>query len=185
MTTHKTALYAAEAAARVHCADDFPTTYTALAEAIVTAYLAALGAEPVAWMVEIDGFIGFAATHHRALELFYGADPKVISPLYASPVVPGYVLVPEEPWGYALESSDGFREVYSAKDTAARRAEHGDTIITLYASVEPSSKASGGIRICPERDGQCPHGMNCQFWKDRYTCDLAGSRAMIAAAKEV
>jgi hypothetical protein len=35
------------------------------------------------------------------------------------------------------------------------------------------------IRICPERDGPCPHGMSCAFTVDRYHCDIAGSRAAL------
>ena len=29
---------------------------------------------------------------------------------------------------------------------------------------------AGMIRICPERDGKCPHGMKCPYWIDRYSC---------------
>jgi hypothetical protein len=27
------------------------------------------------------------------------------------------------------------------------------------------------MRICPERDALCPHGMSCPFTVDRYTCN--------------
>ena len=36
------------------------------------------------------------------------------------------------------------------------------------------------IRICPERDGRCPHGTDCPFARDRYTCDMDGSREELA-----
>jgi len=26
------------------------------------------------------------------------------------------------------------------------------------------------IRVCPKRDGMCPHGMSCPFAIDRYQC---------------
>ena len=26
------------------------------------------------------------------------------------------------------------------------------------------------IRVCPKRDGRCPHGINCPFVIDRYEC---------------
>lgn len=26
------------------------------------------------------------------------------------------------------------------------------------------------LRICPERDAICPHGMDCPYSRDRYTC---------------
>ena len=26
------------------------------------------------------------------------------------------------------------------------------------------------IRVCPERDAACPHGMSCPYAFDRYTC---------------
>lgn len=33
------------------------------------------------------------------------------------------------------------------------------------------------IRVCPERDAECPHGMDCPYAVDRYTCneDKAGT----------
>lgn len=35
---------------------------------------------------------------------------------------------------------------------------------------------SAPIRICPERDGKCPHGDDCPFSIDRYRCDIEASR---------
>lgn len=34
---------------------------------------------------------------------------------------------------------------------------------------------AGGIRICPERDGRCPHGMSCPYTDGRYHCDIEAS----------
>lgn len=34
----------------------------------------------------------------------------------------------------------------------------------------------GMIRVCPERDAICPHGMACPYSRD-YECDMKGSRA--------
>lgn len=42
----------------------------------------------------------------------------------------------------------------------------------------------GAIRVCPERDGRCPHGMDCPFTIDRYTCDIASSRAALSSKEE-
>lgn len=39
---------------------------------------------------------------------------------------------------------------------------------------------SMAVRVCPERDGRCPHGMDCPFTRDRYTCDMNGSREEMA-----
>lgn len=36
------------------------------------------------------------------------------------------------------------------------------------------------IRVCPERDASCPHGMSCPFTRGRYSCDMEGSRAATA-----
>lgn len=27
------------------------------------------------------------------------------------------------------------------------------------------------IRVCPERDARCPHGLDCPYSIDRYRCD--------------
>jgi hypothetical protein len=39
------------------------------------------------------------------------------------------------------------------------------------------------VRVCPERDGRCPHGVSCPFAIDRYRCDIAASRAALEAAR--
>jgi len=36
------------------------------------------------------------------------------------------------------------------------------------------------IRVCPERDSRCPHGIECPFSADRYGCDMDGSRKALA-----
>lgn len=33
------------------------------------------------------------------------------------------------------------------------------------------------IRVCPKRDAICPHGMNCPYTVDRYTCKPEPERA--------
>lgn len=38
------------------------------------------------------------------------------------------------------------------------------------------------IRICPERDAACPHGVACPYSTDRHRCDLAASRAAIGTS---
>ena len=43
---------------------------------------------------------------------------------------------------------------------------------------------SGAIRICPERDGRCPHGDGCTFAIDRYRCDIEGSRRALSTQRE-
>jgi hypothetical protein len=30
------------------------------------------------------------------------------------------------------------------------------------------------VRVCPERDAICPHGMACPYWRDRYSCESEG-----------
>jgi hypothetical protein len=44
---------------------------------------------------------------------------------------------------------------------------------------------SGAIRICPARDGACPHGDACRFWKDRYQCDIEASRESLRHQAEM
>lgn len=39
----------------------------------------------------------------------------------------------------------------------------------------------GTVRVCPERDARCPHGPDCPYWIDRGSCDMAASRAALAA----
>jgi len=51
----------------------------------------------------------------------------------------------------------------------------------LAASRE--EELSGAIRVCPERDGRCPHGMACPYSIDRYHCNLEASRRALAPAK--
>lgn len=36
------------------------------------------------------------------------------------------------------------------------------------------------IRVCPERDGACPHGLSCPHAIDRHHCDMAASRTALA-----
>ena len=46
------------------------------------------------------------------------------------------------------------------------------------------------IRVCPERDAACPHGLSCPYTIDRYQCDLiveardAGQKAASDCMKE-
>ncbi len=42
--------------------------------------------------------------------------------------------------------------------------------------VKSDLEEAGYIRICPERDGRCPHGVGCPYPKDRYGCDIEASR---------
>lgn len=39
------------------------------------------------------------------------------------------------------------------------------------------------IRVCPERDAVCPHGLGCPF-ADGWRCDIEASRAALAQARE-
>ncbi len=39
------------------------------------------------------------------------------------------------------------------------------------------------IRVCPERDGRCPHGMDCPFSKNQYSCH-PGWRTLPEASRE-
>ena len=41
------------------------------------------------------------------------------------------------------------------------------------------------IRICPMRDGPCPHGMGCPHWIDRYTCKPELSEETRALGREL
>ena len=34
------------------------------------------------------------------------------------------------------------------------------------------------IRVCPERDAACPHGMECVYWIDRYRCSDKPQRGL-------
>ena len=36
--------------------------------------------------------------------------------------------------------------------------------------LNPAGVVAATIRICPERDGPCPHGMGCPYVIDRYNC---------------
>ena len=36
--------------------------------------------------------------------------------------------------------------------------------------LNPAGVEAATIRICPERDGPCPHGMDCPYVIDRYSC---------------
>lgn len=40
------------------------------------------------------------------------------------------------------------------------------------------------IRICPERDGACPHGMDCPYTIDRYRCNEKRDAAVVSAPAE-
>ena len=42
-----------------------------------------------------------------------------------------------------------------------------------------SEAEAGTIRVCPERDGRCPHGIDCPYAIDRYRCDMEASRASL------
>lgn len=42
----------------------------------------------------------------------------------------------------------------------------------------------GTIRVCPERDARCPHGLNCPYWIDRGSCKPEGLRAGLQALKD-
>lgn len=76
-------------------------------EAAITAYLATLGAEPVAWQwsgktgnwYTIDSHVDRVTVDQhetRARELA-ALNGGTVRPLYAAPAKPGYVLVPEVP----------------------------------------------------------------------------------------
>ena len=41
-------------------------------------------------------------------------------------------------------------------------------------------KHEHAVRVCPERDARCPHGMNCPFAVSRYQCDIAASRTALS-----
>jgi len=42
------------------------------------------------------------------------------------------------------------------------------------------------VRVCPERDAQCPHGDDCPYVADRYRCDMsADERASFPLPHEV
>lgn len=42
------------------------------------------------------------------------------------------------------------------------------------------------VRVCPERDAQCPHGDDCPYMADRYRCDMsADERASFPLPHEV
>lgn len=43
--------------------------------------------------------------------------------------------------------------------------------------------AAAIVRICPERDTYCPHGVSCAFTRGRYRCDIDGSRAALNGEK--
>jgi len=45
-------------------------------------------------------------------------------------------------------------------------------------STEAGREISGALRVCPERDALCPHGMSCPY-SHGYRCDMEGSRAAI------
>ncbi len=44
----------------------------------------------------------------------------------------------------------------------------------IRAAMEAAAIARGEsremIRVCPKRDAICPHGMECPYTVDRYTC---------------
>ncbi len=39
------------------------------------------------------------------------------------------------------------------------------------------------IRVCPKRDGACPHGMSCPYVLDRYHCEEEPGKT-VDASKE-
>ena len=87
--------------------------------------------------------------------------------------------------------SDGQDRGPAFADTEREYQEHcrstARAAITAYLATARTSEAEpvalGAIRICPERDGPCPHGDGCQFSQDRYHCDLAASRTAMRAPR--
>lgn len=57
-------------------------------------------------------------------------------------------------------------------------AQHGDCqpLYTAQPQASREAREPATIRVCPERDARCPHGLDCQFWIDRGSCDMEGSR---------
>lgn len=108
MTTHNTALEAAvtayDAERRARNGDKpmseaNKATIAPMIESAITAYLNALGAEPVAWTFyrsNGDGTVS-PVIEERKTRPADASTEWTVRPLYASPVVPGHVLVPEEP----------------------------------------------------------------------------------------
>lgn len=41
------------------------------------------------------------------------------------------------------------------------------------------------VRVCPNRDTVCPHGMSCPYAKDRYTCTMMSETSGTIFVEEV
>lgn len=147
----------------------------AVAAALTSPPKAGVG-EPVAWTTK-DGLEYLAAG--------YGIDVSAEKhgtrniPLYATP----------EPRGDGVRVTDEMlRAALEAWDKLAGYGKMERMRAALEAALNPGAmnteahhgEPQFGIRICPERDGPCPHGMACPYTNDRWRCDMDASRAAIS-----
>jgi hypothetical protein len=47
---------------------------------------------------------------------------------------------------------------------------------------EKLTRDPAAIRVCPERDARCPHGIDCPFWIDLGSCDMEASRKALTSS---
>jgi hypothetical protein len=87
----------------------------------------------------------------------------------------------------ALRHPLGITQFTGHSITLIREAVNGALSARIPLYTQPQSQRIAepiGIRICPERDGPCPHGAGCAFWKDRYRCDMAASRRALSPPQD-
>ena len=78
------------------------------------------------------------------------------------------------------QSAKTLHDAIAAALSPAHVPEISKTTATRTSTPAPKEPPHDTIRVCPERDGRCPHGISCPFWIDRYHCDMAASRTALA-----
>lgn len=100
------------------------------------------------------------------------------------------VIRTEDGYEAAFEWDELAHVGFNAADDARRAAvEHAEAdyeariraLSLQQGEVEPVG--DGAIRICPERDSPCPHGMSCPYTDGRWMCDIEASRAALTRSQ--
>ncbi len=139
------------------------------------------------WVFNADGTVGERA---MAQEAIHKINDPTFMPLPTAPAPePHGDGVRVEPDGIGVKGAFDpaseaayFASIWKLSNPQMAKLEAASrSALTSPASGERDAviEAQPSIRICPERDGPCPHGMECPYNRDRYHCSLAASRAAI------